>query len=131
MLNAKSEAKVQEVWERGSAGIIERSEGEKLEAINDERLQQFAWELAAVKGDPKRRNLRCTCGLHCNESQCGHIGAVYEVLGEIQLLPRDFVACHPSVHHRPASRRCSGPRQSPGKGARSRPRQERRHGRMR
>ena len=91
MLNAKSEATVRAVWERPSAGIIERREGEKLEAINSARFQHFTWELAAVRGDPKQRNLPCICNVDCSESQCGHNGAIYEHTGEIQLLPRASV----------------------------------------
>ena len=76
MLNASSEAAVRAVWERPSAKIIERRKGDELEAINNPRFQLFAWDLAAVKGVPKQRNLRCICNVFCSESQCGHVGAI-------------------------------------------------------
>ena len=63
MLNAKSEAAVRAVWERPSAGIIERRADENLDAINDTRFQHFTWNLAAVRGDPNQRNLRCICNV--------------------------------------------------------------------
>ena len=65
MLNASSEAAVRAVWERESAKIIELRKGEECEAINNQRFQHFAWDLAAVTGVPENRNLKCICNVFC------------------------------------------------------------------
>ena len=87
--SSRSFAGHRDAWVR--AGIIVRRPDDDLEAIDDETLHEFFWELAAVRGDPQARKLRCICNVWRSTSECSHVCAIYEMEGVFHWTGRSWL----------------------------------------